>query len=522
MAVRNASKRCMTVAMSASLTARAVRSISGRTCPCAPAARRPSRSPRPRVSPPPRAPSRPPPRAPSPPDAPPSAVSSRRAASARRAVSASRASCAAARPASAARAASASRARRSRTRRATSASRSATARSVAARSASSASRARRNLVAARRLGSPGRLRLACLRLARLRLLVLPAPPRPGGLARPLARRRRAGSPRPPPPPRSRLHPRRPRRSPGSEACRPVRRRVPSSAGRRTRATAHRSARRPSPPRPPRRSRPAAPDPIRARSTTAHPTRARARTHRPPIGGHGRRAGVVRRPPRHGVRWARASRRRARRPTWRPGPRSRTPATAARRPVGYPTSGPATSPTASAVDRPRGTRAPSRSRGGTRRRSDPCRPGSPAARGRARRERGRGAPGAVDRVAPRHGVVEHATECVDVGPRTLLPVVALAPVLLQRGVAGGHQGGQVLGPVETPGVARRAEVEQHRRAVLAHEDVGRLDVAVNETVAVNLGQPRARSGPAAPSARTPRGRRAPTGGAREARCRARTP
>ncbi len=70
---------------------------------------------------------------------------------------------------------------------------------------------------------------------------------------------------------------------------------------------------------------------------------------------------------------------------------------------------------------------------------------------------------------------HRADRVDVGPR---PLVAAALVLLERRVAVGHHRGQRLA-VMAERLARRAEIDQHRRAVFADEDVVGLDVAVEQ-------------------------------------------
>ena len=101
--------------------------------------------------------------------------------------------------------------------------------------------------------------------------------------------------------------------------------------------------------------------------------------------------------------------------------------------------------------------------------------------------------------PREEVVEHRAERVDVGPL----VDRLAPRLLRRHVGrraehrahdrvvsaapGGHGGGRlVVGRGRRPQVFRQAPVHDHGLAEGAHQDVGRLEVAVDDVLAVRVG------------------------------------
>src|SRR5262249_46876319 len=78
---------------------------------------------------------------------------------------------------------------------------------------------------------------------------------------------------------------------------------------------------------------------------------------------------------------------------------------------------------------------------------------------------------LDRALAGDHPVHHAAEGVQVAPRPLLPLRVL---LLDRSVPGRDDGSE-LGARRSR--ASRAEVEQHGRTVLAHEDVARLDVAM---------------------------------------------
>ena len=85
-----------------------------------------------------------------------------------------------------------------------------------------------------------------------------------------------------------------------------------------------------------------------------------------------------------------------------------------------------------------------------------------------------------------GAVAQRRKRIDVRPRAL---GALALVLLRRRVAGGRDGRHAPGIAPPQRLPRRAEVQQHRRLVrAAHEDVGGLDVAVQEAGRVHLAQP----------------------------------
>ena len=95
--------------------------------------------------------------------------------------------------------------------------------------------------------------------------------------------------------------------------------------------------------------------------------------------------------------------------------------------------------------------------------------------------------ARDRVQRRlaaDGAVTGGAEPVDVGPRPL--ALAVGVVLLERRVARRHQDRHRARLAHAR--ARRAEVEQHRTAVLADQDVLGLDVAVDETRRVHQRQP----------------------------------
>ncbi len=106
--------------------------------------------------------------------------------------------------------------------------------------------------------------------------------------------------------------------------------------------------------------------------------------------------------------------------------------------------------------------------------------------RAVRACGRSAFPLVGRLGRRaHHAREHARpDAVDVGPGTQL---LLLPVQL-----GGREARRVhreqLRRVLREGLPRRAEIEQHRRAVQAQVDVGRLQVQVEHPVGVHLAQP----------------------------------
>ena len=79
------------------------------------------------------------------------------------------------------------------------------------------------------------------------------------------------------------------------------------------------------------------------------------------------------------------------------------------------------------------------------------------------------------------VVDHRAERVEVGPRPLAQLRHLG-VLLDRRVARLEDRGERLGAVADD-AARRAEVEQHRRAVGRQQDVVGRDVAVVDALAV---------------------------------------
>ena len=81
----------------------------------------------------------------------------------------------------------------------------------------------------------------------------------------------------------------------------------------------------------------------------------------------------------------------------------------------------------------------------------------------------------------HGAIDSRAETVDVAPRALL--VALAGVLFDGCVAGRHEVGDGA-CLTADGLARRAEVQQHRRTVTAHENIGRLDVAMNKALGMD--------------------------------------
>ena len=87
----------------------------------------------------------------------------------------------------------------------------------------------------------------------------------------------------------------------------------------------------------------------------------------------------------------------------------------------------------------------------------------------------GANHGVERRSPCNRAVAGGTQAVDVGPCALRR--SFAVVLLQRRVTGRDEDRHGLGAAKS--LARRAKVQQYRAAVLAHVDVGRLDVAVDE-------------------------------------------
>ena len=89
---------------------------------------------------------------------------------------------------------------------------------------------------------------------------------------------------------------------------------------------------------------------------------------------------------------------------------------------------------------------------------------------------------VVRRASGHGAIDRRAEAVDIAPWPLL--IAPARVLLNGRVARRDEIGDGARFADH-GVARRAEIQQHRRAVVTHEDVGRLDVAMHEALRVDL-------------------------------------
>ena len=105
--------------------------------------------------------------------------------------------------------------------------------------------------------------------------------------------------------------------------------------------------------------------------------------------------------------------------------------------------------------------------------------------------------AGERDLPGDALDQHQPEGVDVG----LPVDRLAPGLLRRGVAGGAEHGALrLGPGRLGQGPGEAEVGDAQAAVVAEQEVGGLDVAVDEAPrggrSRGRGWPRAR--PAAPA------------------------
>ena len=108
-------------------------------------------------------------------------------------------------------------------------------------------------------------------------------------------------------------------------------------------------------------------------------------------------------------------------------------------------------------------------------------------------------GAGARGRSREQVVEHRAQRVDVGPL----VDRLAPGLLRRHVGGRAEhrardrvlstaprahggGGRVVGRRRRRQVLRQAPVHDHGLAEAAHQDVGRLEVAVDDVLAVRVG------------------------------------
>ena len=120
---------------------------------------------------------------------------------------------------------------------------------------------------------------------------------------------------------------------------------------------------------------------------------------------------------------------------------------------------------------------------------PCRSAArkPGAVGAQRRLAGRHvlvvdhARGRIRRALAGDGVIERAAERVDVGPGALL--AAGGGVLLVGAVARLDERAHGLG-VRGDLAARRAEVDEHRRAVLADDDVVGRDVAVQEIAGVH--------------------------------------
>ena len=82
------------------------------------------------------------------------------------------------------------------------------------------------------------------------------------------------------------------------------------------------------------------------------------------------------------------------------------------------------------------------------------------------------------------VVQHGPQPVDVGP-------GVDPLALAAGLLGGHVRGRAATSWRrlARDRDRQAEVDQPRHAVVAQDDVLRLDVAVQQAAGVDLGQPR---------------------------------
>ena len=100
-----------------------------------------------------------------------------------------------------------------------------------------------------------------------------------------------------------------------------------------------------------------------------------------------------------------------------------------------------------------------------------------------RQRGEPVGGGRGRLAD-DAVKQRRAQAVDVGPGSLIVAPA---VLLYRGVARRQHDGQALVEHVLQRLARRAEIEQHRRPRLAHQYVARLDVAVQVVLGVQRTQ-----------------------------------
>ena len=94
--------------------------------------------------------------------------------------------------------------------------------------------------------------------------------------------------------------------------------------------------------------------------------------------------------------------------------------------------------------------------------------------------GADARGGFGRRQPGDGVMQHRGGGIDVAPRALL---AVERVLLDRRVLRRQHAGQRARAVAHR-LARRAEVDQHRHAVAPDDDVGRLDVAMQEALGMH--------------------------------------
>ncbi len=86
---------------------------------------------------------------------------------------------------------------------------------------------------------------------------------------------------------------------------------------------------------------------------------------------------------------------------------------------------------------------------------------------------------VHRTFAADGTVERRAERIDIRPWPLLVAVATGVVLLERRVAGGHQRrqGTRLDAERLPG---GTEIQHHGRAIVAHEQIVGLDIAVHES------------------------------------------
>lgn len=89
----------------------------------------------------------------------------------------------------------------------------------------------------------------------------------------------------------------------------------------------------------------------------------------------------------------------------------------------------------------------------------------------------------DRVLPGDRAIEHARHGIDIGPGTL---IAAAVILLDRAIARREHSGECL-RARRQRLAGSAEVDQHRRAILADIDVLGLDIAMQDASLVTLGQ-----------------------------------